>query len=144
MARGSRQPPPARGAKSGRAATVFVVFCAALMFCVVKGAALGPAPASASEAASAGPASRPDKSGGDERVARAAAVLRVVNGHVALWRLQHGGRLPNFDAYPDWEQFLQATDRAGWPSGDAPHGEVPAGGEFPIGPYLARQPVNPL
>ena len=63
----------------------------------------------------------------------------MINGHVVLWKLQHGGRLPNFDAYPCWQQFLQSTDRAGWPSGDA----SPAA-EHPIAPYLSEQPVNPL
>jgi hypothetical protein len=138
MARESRRPPTVRDPMSRRAAAAFAVFCAALAFGVAKGAALDPAPASASAPASVSVAAT--KSGpGDERLARAAAVVRVLNGHVALWRLQHGGRLPDFNAYPDWQQLLQSTDRAGWPSGDAR-----PGGEYPIGPYLAEQPVNPL
>lgn len=127
-----------RSAPASRAgAAAFAVFCATLCVGVAKGAKVGRAPAAAST-----PPSSPTQShevAGDERPARAVAVLEVINGLVVLWKLQHGGRLPNFDAYPDWQQFLQSTDRAGWPSGEARPSE-----EHPIAPSLCRQPVNPL
>jgi hypothetical protein len=127
--------PSAPASRAGAAA--FAVFCATLSIGVVKGAMVGPAPA----AASVPPPAPTDLRDAvrDERLARAEAVLEVINGHVVLWKIQHGGRLPNFDAYPDWQQFLQSTDRAGWPSGD-----VRPAGEHAIAPYLAEQPVNPL
>lgn len=137
-------PRPRAGRPRGAAAAAFGVFCALLAFGVIRGAALGPAPASAAPAPSApAPAAKDPQRAArealDEKLARAAAVVRVVNGHVALWKLQHGGRLPDFDAYPDWQQFTQSTDRSGWPSGDA----RPTG-EFPVGAYLTELPVNPL
>jgi len=129
------RPRSAPASRDGAAA--FAVFCATLSLGVVKGAMVGPAPASASVPPTATTELRDAVR--DERLARAAGVLEVINGHVVLWKLQHGGRLPNFDAYPDWQQFLQSTDRAGWPSG-----EVRPAAEHPIAPYLTEQPVNPL
>jgi hypothetical protein len=60
-------------------------------------------------------------------------VLGLLDRSAAQWRLDHGGREPDFAAYPDWQQFVDTTDAQGKPA---------AGGV--AGAYFARPPVNPL
>ena len=111
----------------------FVLFCALLAVAVFKGGGVTIANASAPAAPDEAP------KGGEAQRARAAAVVRVLEGQVTLWKIQHDGRLPDFARYPNWEQFLQTTDRAG---------SVSAGSDKTIrarlGPYLGSAPVNPL
>jgi hypothetical protein len=60
-------------------------------------------------------------------------VLTLLDKGAAQWRRDHGGREPDFATYPDWQQFLQATDANGNTSDAGPHGAS-----------FARRPVNPL
>jgi hypothetical protein len=130
-----------RGARRPRAfAAGFVIFCALLGFGVVKGAAVATAAAgAAAQALDAPRVSGPEDVGADATRDRAAALLQVLNGHVVLWRIQHDGRMPDFGRYAAWEQFLQTTDAAGWPSGG-----TQKTGSFRIDPYLPKLPVSPI
>jgi hypothetical protein len=61
-------------------------------------------------------------------------VLGMLDRSAGQWRRDHGGREPDFVAYPDWQQFVQTTDAQGKPAA--------TGGA--AGAYFARPPVNPL
>ena len=61
-------------------------------------------------------------------------VLGLLDRSAGQWRRDHGGREPDFAAYPDWQQFVNDTDAQGKPA--------TAGGA--AGAYFARPPVNPL
>jgi hypothetical protein len=61
-------------------------------------------------------------------------VLGMLDRSAEQWRRDHGGREPDFAAYPDWQQFVQPTDAQGKPAA--------TGGA--AGAYFARPPVNPL
>jgi hypothetical protein len=60
-------------------------------------------------------------------------VLAMLDRQVDQWRLDHGGRHPDFAAYPDWQQFVRRTDADGHPSTTGAAGS-----------YFSRPPVNPL
>jgi hypothetical protein len=62
-----------------------------------------------------------------------AEVLHLLDRQAGQWRLDHGGREPDFVTYPDWQQFLHATDARGTPANGAA-----------AGAYFSRPPVNPL
>src|SRR5690348_15307275 len=40
-------------------------------------------------------------------------VLGLLDRSAEQWRRDHGGREPDFAAYPDWQQFVNATDGEG-------------------------------
>jgi hypothetical protein len=61
-------------------------------------------------------------------------VLGMLERQAEQWRNDHGGKQPDFAAYPDWQQFIQSTDPDGRPAG--------SGG--PAAAYFSRRPVNPL
>lgn len=69
----------------------------------------------------------------------AATQVGTLRSQIALFRLQHDDRLPDFVRYPDWEQLTQMTDRMGKASGG-----TRKTGYFVYGPYVQRKPVNPL
>jgi hypothetical protein len=64
-------------------------------------------------------------------------VLSLLDKGAEQWRRDHGGREPDFQTYPDWQQFRQATDAQGNPAGNPVDGGA-------AGAYFARRPVNPL
>lgn len=60
-------------------------------------------------------------------------VLQTLDRQTHRWVRDHGGRQPDFEKYPAWQQFIQATGAAGEPvAGRASD------------PYLPRPPVNPM
>jgi hypothetical protein len=74
--------------------------------------------------------------GTPEQRRQAQEVLENANSKLTLWKLQHQGRLPSFEAFGEWEQFTRATDITGKLS--------PARGVPVCGPYLAAKPINPI
>jgi hypothetical protein len=60
-------------------------------------------------------------------------VLAMLDRQAEQWRRDHGGRQPDFAAYPEWQQFVMSTDFSGQPAND--------GG---AGAYFSRPPINPL
>ena len=80
-----------------------------------------------------------DEEGGAAAVSPRDELIRVVqmlDRRTEQWRRDHGGRMPDFAAYPMWEQFRQKTGREG--------NLNPGPSEATQRPYLSRLPVNPL
>lgn len=88
-----------------------------------------------SPAASAPAAAAPTAPASDDAAVRRSvrSFLYSCRSQMETYKLQHGGRLPEFSKYPAWHQFTQKTRVDGTP---APDGEC--------GPYFLEAPVNPL
>ena len=95
-------------------------------------------------------------------------LLRVLDERTDAWKRDHGGRHPDFEIYPAWEQFLEPTDAGGkplaftthraatqpsaaQPSSTQPSATQPSATRPSVTPpattfrrYLAHAPVNPL
>jgi hypothetical protein len=67
----------------------------------------------------------------------AATIAQSLNSQVALYRLQHNDKYPDFGTYPEFEQLTQFTSNGGRTS------EIKTPNEY-YGPYFQRKPVNPI
>ena len=77
--------------------------------------------------------------GTDEQRREAVSLLARLQGQLTLWKMQHYDRFPDFKQYPDWEQFVSASDVRGTPIGAG----TLSGGAV-CGPYVQGKPVNPI
>ena len=94
-------------------------------------------------------------------------LLQVLDERTDAWKRDHGGRHPDFEIYPAWEQFLEPTDAGGkplaftthpatqpsatQPTTTQPSATQPSTTQPSVKPpattfrrYLAHAPVNPL
>jgi len=70
---------------------------------------------------------------------RLLSLLGTLNRRTEQWRREHGERVPDFQTYPSWEQFLEKTDPTGKPQ------PLAGGHAAPVrGSYLSEVPVNAL